>query len=1506
MQNISKKNTNEKLNFLKIHTFYPEYIHYFYNRNPELIEASFQRQQESLGNDGFFWYGYFARSLKTFGYNANELAWNSEPLQRAWARENGLIRFDRPHLDRKDMEEICLYQVEQMRPDIVWLHHWSNNFLQELKKRFSNIKLILGWVGSNMPKSCEPFFRNVDILFSCAPESLAAASKFREDTYLINHWFDSSVLKLLKEQPIQHDICFSGGLKGGPHLHDKRTELLSNIVSSFDISIYSSERTEHNVIERIRRPALFGINMLQKLKNSRIILNAHADSSTMFASNLRMYEATGVGSCLLTDSKFNMPKIFKPGLEVISYDDNYDCLKKIEWILSNPDKRNSIAESGQQRCLKDHTTEHRLTVFDHVIRSRLAAMSSPAKGRPQMDSPLASVNALNTPPIFTGSLSHALEHLKNLVKNHPRRVPGRIVIDGKTMFFADLHSFYHELTQIFADNLYGLSSPQSPSIILDCGAHVGLASIYFAMRHPNSEIYAYEADPNIFDLYERNILSLGLSRIRRHNAVIWTHNDGVKFSCSHDDAGHVSTDAQSPMLPSLRLRDVLANFEHVDLLKLDIEGAEFAVLKDCALELDKVRALIIETHNFGDDGQSLGQVLTLLEQSGFRFVLSDLHHASWLPVTDAPPFDFVKQDKYIATIFAWRKEHFQTNIEYNVAKNSKKLNIAQFCMQDFGGAGTAALRLHKSLVNEGENNNLYVQNIAKWWDKTALLSQAHPSVKNENFISPEWRAFQTLNRQALSRYLNRPSGLEMFSIPWASTMLKKIPNVATANIINLHWIPGTVSIAENIDFLKNKKIVWTLHDMNPFTGGCHYAGSCQKFEKQCGNCPQLGSDQEHDLSREIWEQKKAAYSQLDITIVVLCQWMADCVKKSSLLSSFPIHIIPNGVPTEIFKPYSHSQIRQALKISQETFVILFGADSVTNARKGFKYLVSALNYLKKVAPSEQLAVITFGHNAQNAAKTLGYQTFCFDYIDKESDLSRIYNAADVTVIPSLEDNLPNIVLESMACGTPVVGFEAGGIPDMVEHQVNGYLAPIGNHEELAKGILWVSDQKKNHSTLRIKCRETILSKFNSLLQAKRYLKLYKETICTRNSKQIIQNNINNNKKSLKNEFKKLTLNDFLNLQFIHEYHDYHSEGTKCIYQDLIKNHFTVKEILYAIQNDEEYLNGSKYDSTELLKNDHMNHYINCIKHGFRKNIHEWRKTESKHLVKEEYYESKNKMTNKEIVFYLKNNPIKIKNNIITDGIHRSMSMIGRLLNGEEYIPFSYIGDDVLPMKKNKIPNIGYRKEHNLYRLNLILPHINKNCFNAIDIGSNYGFFSLNIANDFQNSNVFSFEGEFGTGNKENKGLKIHKAVKSDLHIYNNFIYKALLTDKLITKFNNNKIIFDFQISLSVFHWVVFLKYANDGTSNNIKKMLINHLKMSETTFLELPSFSQNTSMSPLFSEYKSFTELFSDISKEIPLQFEKLGECEWYGIRELFCIKLTQNKSTKSTKSDIEKLLNNL
>jgi FkbM family methyltransferase len=262
-------------------------------------------------------------------------------------------------------------------------------------------------------------------------------------------------------------------------------------------------------------------------------------------------------------------------------------------------------------------------------------------------------------PTIQGSLAQILDYLSQNLKNFPRRVSGRLEVDGHALHYVDLHSFYWQAVQIIRSRLYDLRGQDAPPLILDCGAHIGMASIFFASRFPGAEIHAFEADPAIAETLAENLRSLGLTGVTPHAAAVWINDDGVSFADSHDDSGHVQADGAGGLrTPSIRLRDFLTALTRpVDLLKLDIEGAEFAVIRDCDGALGGVRRIIAEVHCMGPEMTAeggLGELLTTLERNGFRTVLHDLHLADWLGTDNPPPFAALSTGKYIVTVFAWR------------------------------------------------------------------------------------------------------------------------------------------------------------------------------------------------------------------------------------------------------------------------------------------------------------------------------------------------------------------------------------------------------------------------------------------------------------------------------------------------------------------------------------------------------------------------------------------------------------------------------------------------------------------------------------------------------------------------------------------------------------------------------------------------------------------------------------------------------------------------------------
>jgi glycosyltransferase involved in cell wall biosynthesis len=279
-----------------------------------------------------------------------------------------------------------------------------------------------------------------------------------------------------------------------------------------------------------------------------------------------------------------------------------------------------------------------------------------------------------------------------------------------------------------------------------------------------------------------------------------------------------------------------------------------------------------------------------------------------------------------------------------------------------------------------------------------------------------------------------------------------------------------------------------------FSGGCHYDGECERYIEKCGSCPMLGSSKVNDLSRRIWKRKKRAWKDIDLTIVSPSTWLADCAKKSSLLKDRRVEVIHNGIDLNIFKPLQKEQARNILGISQDKKIILFGAMSATSdRRKGFKHLEKALSKLETMDHSQYMLVVVGASEPQNPLQ-FGFECLYAGRMYDDVTLSLLYSAADVFVAPSVQENLANTVVESLACGTPVVAFDIGGMPDLIEHKNNGYLAKPFEPEDLARGIEWILEDEERKNRISQKAREKAVECFEIKKVAKQYLKLYKEVL----------------------------------------------------------------------------------------------------------------------------------------------------------------------------------------------------------------------------------------------------------------------------------------------------------------------------------------------------------------------------------------------------------------------------
>ena len=398
-----------------------------------------------------------------------------------------------------------------------------------------------------------------------------------------------------------------------------------------------------------------------------------------------------------------------------------------------------------------------------------------------------------------------------------------------------------------------------------------------------------------------------------------------------------------------------------------------------------------------------------------------------------------------------------------------------------GGAARAAYRLHNGLRMIGINSQMLVQE--KTSDDWTVIA---PETRIQMGIAKTRATIDALPLRLYRQFDN----YGRFFPQWLPDSLITKVNQIKPDIINLHWISGGFVQIETLSKFK-QPIVWTLHDMWAFTGGCHSSQECDRYLNNCGNCPQLNSKQEQDLSRWVWQRKNKAWKSLDLTIVAPSRWLADEARKSLILSDHPIYVIPHGLDTKSYRPLESKLARNLLNLPQDKYLILFGAMRAnSDLNKGWQFLQPTLHRLKQSGWADKLEVVIFGISAPEIPIDMGFPCHYLGQLRDDLTLAVMYAASDVTLVPSKQESFGQTASESLACGTPVVAFGATGLIDIVNHQQDGYLATPFDYVDFANGIDWVLTDADRHQALRVAARKKAEQEFDQLLQAKRYQELF--------------------------------------------------------------------------------------------------------------------------------------------------------------------------------------------------------------------------------------------------------------------------------------------------------------------------------------------------------------------------------------------------------------------------------
>ena len=388
-----------------------------YSEKPALAKEPFAFQEQALVSDCVGWADFWSVALRKLGYEVDEIVANVEPMQRRWAEENGITPDPESWL-----LQIVRARIKAYKPEVLFIHDYitfTADFLRELRAECDSIKLVVGWCGAQY--SDARVFREYDIVLSCIPQFVRHFNETGHRAYHMNHAFEPRILqKLDLSKPPTVDFSFIGSLVLRSQFHLERGKLLRELADRSDLRIWSDlirpsygqrsgiamRRFAYSVVESLQsaglsregimrlpvlgkvatwdsrpaplkyiggavarraRPALFGLAMYQQLHDSKVSLNTHIDASEQSASNMRLYEATGVGTCLLTDSKPNLNDLFEDGKEVVSYVNAEDCVEKVRYLLEHDAERCEIAQAGQRRTLKDHTFDHRAKQFGEIV-----------------------------------------------------------------------------------------------------------------------------------------------------------------------------------------------------------------------------------------------------------------------------------------------------------------------------------------------------------------------------------------------------------------------------------------------------------------------------------------------------------------------------------------------------------------------------------------------------------------------------------------------------------------------------------------------------------------------------------------------------------------------------------------------------------------------------------------------------------------------------------------------------------------------------------------------------------------------------------------------------------------------------------------------------------------------------------------------------------------------------------------------------------------------------------
>lgn len=424
-------------------------------------------------------------------------------------------------------------------------------------------------------------------------------------------------------------------------------------------------------------------------------------------------------------------------------------------------------------------------------------------------------------------------------------------------------------------------------------------------------------------------------------------------------------------------------------------------------------------------------------------------------------------------------------MSYNINKTMRVLIINT--TERLGGAAIAASRLKNALRDNGIQSKMLV--MERQTDQITVIELKKSWRNAWNFI---WERIVIWTANCFNR-----RNLFAVDIANTGTDITTLPEFKEADIIHLHWINQGMLSLKNLQKIltSGKPVVWTMHDMWPCTGICHHARECNLYHTECHHCPYLYRGGKKDLSNQVFRKKKELYQLAPITFVTCSEWLKEQASQSALLKGHTVTNIPNPLDTKTFHQRNKQEARAQLQLPDDRKLILFGSAKISDKRKGIDYFIDSCHLLAKKHPEllDELGVVVYGRDSDLLKTLVPFPVFPLNYISSEKELVDVYNAVDLFVTPSLEENLPNTLMEAMACGTPCVGFMVGGIPEMIDHLHNGYVAEYKSVEDFANGIYWTLNEGEYQSLSEEAIRKVVTS-YSEKAIAMKYIDIYNKIV----------------------------------------------------------------------------------------------------------------------------------------------------------------------------------------------------------------------------------------------------------------------------------------------------------------------------------------------------------------------------------------------------------------------------